>query len=234
MQEIHPGTPTESAAVHRALWALLAVVILVITAAGLHSAIKSARVARVLGESSLEGLQDLGAVPAFTLTERSGRSVSSSDLRGSVWIADFIFTRCSGVCPMLTARFSRLERQLRRDGVDGVRLVSFSVDPSHDTPEVLRDYAARFKAPAAGWLFLTGDWEQMHRLIQGGFHVAMAKSDDPQVQPGELITHSDRFVLLDRDLHIRGYYHGTDEASVAQLQRDIRELLGTEAAEKKM
>ncbi len=156
----------------------------------------------------------LGAVPPFTLTERSGRAVRAEDLSGHVWVADFVFTRCPDVCPALTARMAGLQQPLGASP-DPVRLVSFSVDPVHDTPEVLRDYAARAGA-RDDWLFLTGPRDVVSALLRDGFHVAYA-DDGPPSSP---ITHSDRLVLVDRQLRIRGYYHGGESQDVERLARD--------------
>ena len=161
-----------------------------------------------------ESLPVLGTVPSFALTERGGDALRAQDLAGHVWIADFVFTHCPDVCPALTGRFARLQREL-----DGVRLVSFSVDPTRDTPEVLREYATRAGA-RPGWLFVTGPRDAVAALLRDGFHVAFA-DDGPPSAP---ITHSDRFVLVDGELHIRGYYHGSDEADVARLVRDTTAL----------
>jgi protein SCO1/2 len=143
--------------------------------------------------------------------------VRASDLEGSVWIAGFIFTRCPDVCPALTERMAGLERTLA--GTEPVRLVSFSVDPAHDTPEVLRAYADRAGA-SRDWLFLTGPRDQLATLLKDGFRVAFA-DDGPPTAP---ITHSDRLVLVDRALRIRGYYHGRDADEVARLARDADTL----------
>jgi protein SCO1/2 len=163
-------------------------------------------------------LPDLGTVPPFSLTERSGRPFGSNDLRGHVWVADFIFTRCPDFCPALTTRMGDVQRQVAADD-DPVRLVSFTVDPDHDTPAVLSDYAKRAGA-GPSWLFVTGPREALAALFRNGFKVAWA-DDGPA---GNQITHSDRFVLVDRDLRIRGYYHGTDPEDVARLVRDARAL----------
>ena len=160
----------------------------------------------------------LGTVPDFSLAERGGSAVRAADLAGHVWIADFIFTRCPDFCPALTARMAGLQKVVPAGG-DPVRLVSFSVDPAHDTPEVLREYASRAGADA-GWLFLTGPRDALATLLRDGFKVAYA-ADGPPTSP---ITHSDRFVLVDRELRIRGYYHGTDPADIARLARDATAL----------
>jgi protein SCO1/2 len=181
-------------------------------------------VAGVLAALALVGgcrravLPVLGEVPAFTLTERSGRTVRAEDLTGRVWVADFVFTRCPDFCPALTARMAALQARLP-PGPDAVRLVSFSVDPVHDTPEVLRGYANRARA-GEHWLFLTGPREALATLLRDGFKVAFAEGGPPSAP----ITHSDRFVLVDRRLRIRGYYHGTDSADLARLVEDAEGL----------
>ena len=174
----------------------------------------------VLGGCRAPELPVLGTVPPFSLTERSGRPVRTEDLVGRVWIADFVFTRCPDVCPALTRRMARLQSLAGAgDGADAVRLVSFSVDPSHDTPEVLRVYAAHAGA-RDDWLFVTGPRDAMATLLKDGFRVAFA-DDGPPTAP---ITHSDRFVLVDRELRIRGYYHGGDAEDVERLAGDARAL----------
>lgn len=159
----------------------------------------------------------LGTVPAFSLTDRSGRAVTDADLRGQVWVADFIFTRCPDVCPALTQRMAGLQDTL--GGAEPVGLVSISVDPGHDTSEVLERYATRMGA-RPGWLFLTGPRDRVASLLRDGFRVAFA-DDGPASAP---ITHSDRFVLVDRALRIRGYYHGGEPDDVARLTRDATAL----------
>lgn len=154
----------------------------------------------------------MGKVPEIALTNRDGRAVQLRDLAGAPWIADFVFTRCPASCPMMTARMAKLNRELPEDL--GVRLVSISVDPEHDTPEVLQKYAESFEAPAR-WLFLTGDREAIHRLSKEGFKLGI---DVPAGQP---ILHSTRFVLVDGEARIRGYYDAFDEEAMKKLRRDL-------------
>jgi protein SCO1/2 len=166
----------------------------------------------------------LGDVPAFSLTERAGTPFTQDDVRGTVWIADFIFTRCPDVCPVLTSRMRELQRTL--EGSDpAIGLVSISVDPAHDTPDVLKNYATGHNA-GPGWRFLTGERDAVARLLRDGFHVAFA-DDGPATGP---ITHSDRFVLVDRTLRIRGYYHGSDPGDLRRLADDARRLATNPAA----
>jgi protein SCO1/2 len=163
------------------------------------------------------------SVPDFTLTNRDGRTVTLKDLKGAPWVADFIFTRCPASCPMMTARLARFNRGLPRDLP--VRLVSFSVDPKYDTPAVLQAYAQSFKAPDR-WLFLTGDGEQIYRLSKEGFKLGIDNTpQNPTASPtAEPILHSTRFVLVDGEGRIRGYYEAFDEESMKKLEGDLRAL----------
>lgn len=165
-----------------------------------------------------EPLPVLGTVPGFTLTERGGTAVGSRELTGGIWVADFIFTRCPDVCPALSGRMASLQKELATGGVP-VKLVSISVDPVHDTPEVLSSYAGRFNA-GADWLFLTGARADIETLLRDGFKVAFADGGPPTAP----ITHSDRFVLVDPQMRVRGYYHGTDAADVQRLVADVATL----------
>jgi protein SCO1/2 len=164
----------------------------------------------------------LGTVPPFQLVESSGDPLTTDHLAGHVWVANFIFTRCPDFCPALTSHMAGLQKTLA-DHAETIRFVSFSVDPGHDSPEVLRDYARRNGA-RTGWLFATGTREALTTLLMQGFHVAFADGGPP-TSP---ITHSDRFVLVDRQQRIRGYYHGTTAAEIDRLARDARALLAEE------
>ena len=163
------------------------------------------------------GLPTLNRLPDFTLTERSGRTVTLEELEGQVWVADFIFTQCAGVCLAMSSNMSRLQTELPAE----VRLVSFSVDPANDTPEVLSAYAKRYNADASRWLFLTGDQATIHRLSIEGFKLAV-ETAGTEVEP---IMHSSRFVLLDRNARVRGYYSMEDEGAFERLVADARKLL---------
>lgn len=170
-------------------------------------------------------LEALGTVPPFSLVTDDERPFTERDLAGRTWVADFVFTRCGGICPALSTQMKRLQTTLDRAGMRDVGLVSFSVDPLHDTPGVLRDYATRFGADPQRWRFVTGNRAALYALVRDGFRLAVEPQPEG-VTPaaGELITHSDRFVLVDPALQIRGYYHGTDAADVDRLLADIAAL----------
>lgn len=210
------------------IWGALVVVLAVVVISGVVALMRSPAPPEVT-DLSVPG--DYGEIPAFSLVERSGRNITRDDLIGRFWVADFIFTRCTGVCPILTARMAALGSALSaRQGGDQVRLVSFSVDPSYDTPEVLRRHAENTIAavPPERWLFLTGAPDQIHRLVRDGFHLSVAeRAPEPGVE-GDLITHSDRFVLVDPTGKIRGYYHGAEAESIEKLTVDLMRLMGEE------
>lgn len=164
-------------------------------------------------------LRDYGVVPAFALVDSQRQPVTRERLSGSVWIADFIFTRCAGQCPMMNTQMATLSEAFRH--APDVRFVSFTVDPIHDTPEVLAPYAGRYRAQARRWQFVTGEPSAVLALAQQGFHLGVAPDGSEQ----EPITHSVRLVLVDRASHIRGYYDATDPEAVRRLMTHVRQLL---------
>lgn len=165
----------------------------------------------------------LGTVPNFSLIDAGGAQVGLADLRGHVWVVDFIFTNCAGTCPIMTTAMSELQSEITKRGMDNVRLVSISVDPERDTPDVLARFAEGYGADRRRWYFLTGNGEAIQQLANKGFRLSAAiggSEDEP-------IIHSNRFVLVDRQAAIRGYYDGTDEKAVRKLLRDLVALSRT-------
>jgi protein SCO1 len=140
----------------------------------------------------------------FTLTERSGREVSAADLRGKVWIASFIFTRCSGPCPQVTAAMAKLQAEFASQ--PDVRLVTFTVDPEYDDPKILTQYAERFHADPDRWLFLTGKETDVYRLLRDGFKVGADRNTDPGAAPGQAVNHDTHLAVVDRRGRVRGYF----------------------------
>jgi cytochrome oxidase Cu insertion factor (SCO1/SenC/PrrC family) len=163
----------------------------------------------------------------FTLTERGGQSVSRSDLLGKVWVASFVFTRCTGPCPQVTGTMARLQGELA-DQSDVV-LVTFTVDPERDDPEQLSRYASHFGADPQRWLFLTGKEADIYRLLREGFRVPVDKNGG-----GENIGHSSRLAVVDRRGLVRGFFQGVREPLEADpeqaFEADHRRLLAKVAA----
>ena len=156
----------------------------------------------------------IAALPRFELTERDGTTVSSSDLAGAPWVADFVFTRCALYCPRLTARM----KELRESLPPRVKSVSFSVDPDYDTPEVLAEYAREWGIEGREWLFLTGERETMWKLIRDGFLQPVEETPEVETSP---ILHSNRFVLVDARGRMRGLYDAFDETAFERLLADL-------------
>jgi len=163
-------------------------------------------------------LQKYWQLPEFALVERSGKTFSRADLAGKVWIADFFYSSCPGPCPMLSSRLSALQERV--GAKPDVRLVSISLDPAKDTPEVLQQYATRFKA-GANWLFFTGDKAAIRDLSEHGFKLAAVEERNSP----EPIVHSTKLVLVDRAGWVRGFYEGVGEDQSARLVADIDRLL---------
>lgn len=175
-----------------------------------------------VGSADAEPLPVLFSLPPFTLTDQDARPFGSEQLVGRVWVADFIFTECPGMCPILSRRMAALQDALRGDpAFDDVRLVSFSVDPETDTPEVLRAYADRHGAEPGRWSLLTGSREAIWELSKEGFRLAVAESPGSEEGP---FLHSGKLVLVDRESRIRGYYDGLEPQSQAALLADLRQL----------
>ena len=167
-------------------------------------------------------------LPAFDLTERRQASLRLDDLRGKVWVADFMYTSCVEVCPLQSAEMGRLQAAFA-DHPD-LRLVSFSVDPQRDTPAVLSAYADKFQADPERWLFATGEPEAVARLAQEGFRLSAASYVADEDGADYTFIHSNRFVLVDRQGRIRGYYRSTDPDDLVRLRRDLTVLLRQVAA----
>ncbi|MFN0130558.1 MAG: FG-GAP-like repeat-containing protein [Verrucomicrobiales bacterium] len=161
----------------------------------------------------------LHPLPDFTFTAEDGEAFGLADLRGKVWVADFVFTRCASTCPMQTAELATMQELLKSgNDADDFRLVTFTVDPEHDTPEVLAAYAARYGADPERWKFLTASRGEVWSLSANGFKLAVAEDAKNAGMP---ILHSSSFVLVDRGGRVRGIYDGLDADGRAKLMADF-------------
>jgi len=175
-----------------------------------------ARVWRLGGvRAAHKDLPVLGNVPAFQFHDQDDKPVTLESLRGSPWVADFIFTRCPGSCPVMTGKMAALQKALPPQ----VKLVSFSVDPEHDTPAVLKGYAHGFSADESRWKFLTGDQDAIMAQARGMLLTALPAT------AGQPIIHDGRFLLIDGAGHIRGAYQSNDPQELADLDRDAKRLV---------
>jgi protein SCO1/2 len=158
-------------------------------------------------------LPELGSIPPFEFTDQSGKAFSSSTLRGKVWVADFFFTNCPGPCPRMSNQLKRV--QAETSGLANVQLVSITVDPDRDTATVLEQYARRYQAQAGRWTFLTGRKDLIRNLMSESFYLGYADS---------MQEHSTRFVLVDGNMKIRGFYDSFAKDGIDKLIEDIQEL----------
>jgi protein SCO1/2 len=159
-----------------------------------------------------EPLPVIGKIAPFSLTAESGQAFQSKSLDGHAYVADFIYTSCPGPCPRMTSQMHGIDSQLRELPV---QFVSFTVDPEHDTPEKLAAYAKQFQADTRRWHFLTGSRDALNQVFRYSFKLGTVDGS---------MVHSTRFVLVDAQGQIRGYYSSDDADELRKLVRDIRRL----------
>ncbi|MFA0960544.1 SCO family protein [Roseivirga sp. BDSF3-8] len=158
-------------------------------------------------------------IPPFSLVNEKGEPVTEEELEGTLTIVDFIFTTCPSICPKMSDAMVRVQESLKNDA--NVQIISISVNPEYDTPEVLQSYADRFGAIDGKWQFLTGDQNDIYNLARCGFLL-------PVEDGGEVVedfVHSPMFVLVDSQRRIRGYYNGLDPEKLETLVTEAKVLL---------
>jgi protein SCO1/2 len=170
----------------------------------------------------------LADLPSFSLLDTAGEPFGSADLEGRVYVANFIFTRCIAICPTLTSAMARLDRRYVEEGVEGIHLVSVTVDPAFDTPEKLAAYGRGFGVDPLRWTMLTGPPEQVERLIEQGFKTGIG-APEPLGEGIVDIAHSGKFVLVDQSGGIRGYYD-TDPEGLDEIFHRSQHVLKESAA----
>lgn len=162
-------------------------------------------------------LYNMGPVAEFSLIDQDGRPFTRASLAGKIWVVDFIFTSCGGPCPRMTNDLRRLSNVIQQR--DDVRFLSVTVDPAHDTPEVLKAFAAKYDADLTRWSFVTGDKRQIYDLAAHSFYLPVEEGIEEPI-------HSTRFVVVDRKGEVRGYHdQQTDTDPVYGVQQTIDKLL---------
>jgi protein SCO1 len=168
----------------------------------------------IYARSQAPKLPILGQVQDFELTNSEGQKVRFQDLKGKIWVADFFFTTCSDICPMMSTHMGRLHKIFKPYA--DVRLVSFTVNPENDTPEALKTYAKKYQADTNQWIFLTGSREEITQVAVKSFKMGDIK---------EPIFHSSYFTLVDKQGRIRGYYDTSDTKNIDRVTNDLLLLL---------
>ncbi|MFV0338989.1 MAG: SCO family protein [Chthoniobacterales bacterium] len=175
------------------------------------------------GKSNKLQLPEMGTVPDFAFTNQAGEPVTKESLLGTVWVANFIFTRCLGPCPMVTSRMLEIQQSLEKISDKKVKLLSFTVDPEYDTPAVLSEYSKNAHANPERWSFVTAGTDATTKdfVIKGMLQPLV---DDPEGVP----VHSTRFVIVDAKGHLRAFHDGSDSEVISKVLMDIGSLMREE------
>ena len=157
----------------------------------------------------------IGQAGEFELIDSNHSSFNSSTLKGKVWVTNFFFTNCGGICPFVTGNIRKVYNQF--EGIEDLKFVSITVDPERDGPTALMEYAENFSINTARWHFLTGTKELINKVSLEGFK--LGTFEDPAF-------HTEKVVLIDRNFNVRGYYSGTEPKDLKRLAQDAKALLG--------
>lgn len=181
-----------------------------------------AAVIMIAGGCGNSGLKDAKNYPIedFTFSNQDGESVSKADLKGKVWVSSFIFTNCADVCPPMTANMAKLQDMIKEEGLEDVEIVSFSVDPAVDSPEVLKEYGKKFNADFKNWSFLTGYTQgEIEEFALENFKTLVKKPET-----GDQVIHGTDFYLVDQNGDMRKSYTGLKDVPFEQIMEDIKAL----------
>jgi protein SCO1/2 len=157
-------------------------------------------------------------LPKFSFINQDNKEISHRNYSGKIFITEFFFTECPSICPIMSSQMARLQELIKKEGLNQeVMLLSLSVKPDHDTPEILRAYGDKLGADYSNWNFFTGDALDIYDLAENGF--MLSAFPDEKAEGG--VFHTDKLTLIDSEMHIRGYYDGTSTKSVDQLFQDL-------------
>ena len=159
-------------------------------------------------------------IPEFSFTDQDGNTFTRSKLEGKIYIANYFFTTCKSICIDMSQQLNRVQSRFK--GHHDFLIVSHTVDPENDSPEVLKEYAKRVYAEEHVWKFLTGDKKALYNHARKGYFIAADEEGDGGEHD---FIHSNLFVLVDKEGRIRGYYNGTELETVSQMMDDIKLLL---------
>lgn len=186
-------------------------------------------VPKIVKALSKPDLETIGIVPAFSFTDQNGKTITNKDYDGQVYVVEFFFTTCPDICPIMTENMKKIQDKFL--GNPNLAIASFTIDPTHDTPQVLKEYATTKGITKLQWHLLTGEKEEIFKLANEGFNLYVG--DAPEVEGG--FEHSGFFALIDKEGNIRSrkdeygnpivYYDGLDDKGIQMLIEDIKQLL---------
>ncbi|AWW00786.1 SCO family protein [Arcticibacterium luteifluviistationis] len=181
----------------------------------------------ILGRTTMDeqGNEVPHQIPDFSFINQYGETVTNADLEGKVYVTDFFFTSCPTICPVMKSQMLRVYEHFMED--ESLAILSHTIDPYHDSVQVLQDYAAALGVTGKKWQFVTGDQDEIYKIAEKSYMVAAAQDTIAPEETGGFI-HSGAFILVDKKRHVRGVYDGTVEEQVNQLMKDIELLLKEE------
>jgi protein SCO1/2 len=159
----------------------------------------------------------------FSFLNQDGKVVTQQDIKGKVFVAEYFFTTCGTICPIMNVQMQRVHKVYQ--GNKNVRILSFTVDPKVDTVAQMKRYAVAHGADVKSWFFLTGTQEKLYELARKSFFVLKPAETENQGDVGSDFIHTNNFVLVDKEMRIRGYYDGTNPKEVDNLIGDIALLV---------
>ncbi len=159
----------------------------------------------------------------FSFTDQNNKTFSLKDVKGKVFVAEYFFSTCGTICPKMTAQMQRVHHHFKQN--NQVEILSFTVDPETDSVARLAEYAQLHHADSKQWHFLTGKREKLYEVARKSFFVLKPAAVQNQGDVGSDFIHTNNFVLVDRQLRIRGYYDGTSETEVDRLMKDMERLV---------
>lgn len=159
----------------------------------------------------------------FSFTNQNGETITLDDVKGKIFVAEYFFTTCQTICPIMTEEMMRVQKRFK--GNDEIKILSFTVDPEVDDVEIMSAYAKKHNAVDGQWHFLTGDKKDLYRLARNSFFVLKPAEATNLGDAGSDFIHTNNFVLVDKELRIRGYYDGTSSEEIDVLMEDIELLI---------
>ena len=177
-----------------------------------------ARVSTVLVDSTIQHRKKHHKIANFSLTNQNGKTITQNNYKNKIYVADFFFTTCQSICPIMTKNMADIQKEILKD--DDVLLLSHSVTPEIDTVAQLKRYAIKKGVNDKKWNLVTGDKKQIYRLARKSY---LAVKDNPDAGPYDMV-HTENFMLIDKKRQIRGFYDGTNPEDIDKLLKDIKHL----------
>lgn len=177
----------------------------------------------MLVDPSLQDKSKDHSIGEFSFLNQLGDTITKKDVEGKIFVTDYFFTTCGGICPKMTTQLQRVQKEFADD--PNFLILSHTVNPSIDSVETLYKYANRFEADSSKWWFLTGPKKELYTMARKSYLIVPDEADPNFEHGGESdFLHTENFVLIDPDGRIRGFYDGTNPEEINELFRDVYDL----------